>query len=989
MQYRSLMKPAACFLLAVLLTAMAGSVHALEPLEEGRYFDVWRGTSDDLGAASDVAMFLLEGSWLDEDEGLDPTQEYYYWVRSFTAVATESADVISEHGTPGGLDWAVIGAKVKLFCPVAAMDTFPESQVPVRYEVWARNQGGNAWHGRFEIHLYEENLLPLPPTHINTFTTDIIDIPHHTNYHLMAEGVAYESLWDYENDFPNLNGAVDVYARMNVLGETDTARTANTLYVDLLEPTPEQKPTISVHAEQNSSAYPTQVNWNLVNGDTNFSTAESPPGIEIVSPAESSTESSFIQVFGDIADTEGLDSSVVWNPDYSCVGLQMYDSELLSGTNLTNEFLGQIDLVYGDNTVNVMITDDNTNYRTISFNITREIYVDFVGTSMVYLNDEFMYLALNWVNPTDTRFDGVRVVRRTDRFAENENDGNIVYEGDEESCGDADVCAAMTYYYAVFPFEEESCDNETVQFFYSVADEDAQLMVTIPGPLGDLNFDEKINLLDFAGLAGRWLDTDCELTNYCDCADLDTSGQVNAGDLALLVANWLGMADCNGNGIVDSEDIDSGFSQDCNGNYVPDECDIASGFSQDTNSNGIPDECEPPILPGMAFIPGGTFQMGDSFDPEGNTDELPVHTVTLDSFYMSTYETTNQQYCDYLNGAYPAQIKVVSGVVYASSDSSNSYPYCNTHSYDTHSQIDFSGGTFSVRTKGGRNMTDDPMVEVSWYGAVAYCNWRSVQESKEQCYNLSTWTCDFSKHGYRMPTEAEWEYAARGSLSGKRFPWGDTITHSQANYYSHSFYSYDISPTRGYHPLWDGVSPYTSPVGFFDGTMKYKGDYNWPGDDTSYQTTSGANGYGLYDMAGNVWEWCNDWYRSTYYSSSPVNNPTGPTIGTYRVFRGGSWSDPPRHCRVASRRNPAPKYRGGDFGFRVCVSSVVLHFQMCVTRPESHGSRIMREWFCESPGHVPALCGCYTHEPNICRKRDGAGRLNAEGPVRLLSLSRS
>lgn len=213
------------------------------------------------------------------------------------------------------------------------------------------------------------------------------------------------------------------------------------------------------------------------------------------------------------------------------------------------------------------------------------------------------------------------------------------------------------------------------------------------------------------------------------------------------------------------------------------------------------------------------------------------------------------------------------------------------------------GSVFSVRTKGGRSMVNDPMVRVSWYGAVAYCNWRSHQEGRQPCYNLSTWTCDFSKNGYRLPTEAQWEYAARGGLSGRRFPWGNTITHSQANYYSRSEYSpglsptpYDISPTRGCHPTWDdGIYPYTSPVGSF-----------------------APNGYGLYDMTGNVWEWCNDWHDD--YSSSPQTNPTGPTSGTYRVLRGGCWYYGAGYCRVASRGSLGPGVRSDSrVGFRVSL----------------------------------------------------------------------
>ncbi|MHC4762746.1 MAG: formylglycine-generating enzyme family protein, partial [Planctomycetota bacterium] len=288
------------------------------------------------------------------------------------------------------------------------------------------------------------------------------------------------------------------------------------------------------------------------------------------------------------------------------------------------------------------------------------------------------------------------------------------------------------------------------------------------------------------------------------------------------------------------------------------------------------------------------------FAPEGDTDELPLHPVLLDEFFMSKYEITNQQYCDYLNSALGSgSIYLSSNVVYGTG---NNQGYCDTSASSSFSQIAYSGGAFTVGTKGGRNMVNDPMVQVSWYGAVAYCNWRSQQEGKEQCYDLSTWDCNFSKHGYRLATEAEWEYAARSGLSGKRFPWGDTISHSQANYYSYwiggyPYYPYDVSPTEGYHPTWyDGFYPYTAPGGSFS-----------------------ANGYGLYDMAGNVWEWCNDWYGSTYYSTSPYSNPQGPASGNHRVFRGGGWYFSACFCRVANRYSNVPGYGGVIYGFRVVL----------------------------------------------------------------------
>lgn len=308
---------------------------------------------------------------------------------------------------------------------------------------------------------------------------------------------------------------------------------------------------------------------------------------------------------------------------------------------------------------------------------------------------------------------------------------------------------------------------------------------------------------------------------------------------------------------------------------------------------------DPNIPDDMAYIPRGGFEMGDHHG-DGYSYELPLHAVLVDAFFMSKYEITNQQYCDYLNSA------LSSGLIYLSSDvvygTGNNQVYCDTSASSSYSYIVYSGDVFTVGTKGGRDMSDDPMVDVSWYGAVAYCNWRSIAEGYQACYNLSTWECDFSKHGYRLATEAEWEYAARGGEHSPyyRFPWGDEINHDYANYYANgSAYTYDTSPytTYTFHPDWnDGIYPYTSVVGSFS-----------------------ANGYGLYDMAGNVWEWCNDWYGSDYYDTSPYDNPEGPASGSYRVLRGGSWFVFAISCRVAYRSISFPVARGVDVGFRIVL----------------------------------------------------------------------
>ena len=251
----------------------------------------------------------------------------------------------------------------------------------------------------------------------------------------------------------------------------------------------------------------------------------------------------------------------------------------------------------------------------------------------------------------------------------------------------------------------------------------------------------------------------------------------------------------------------------------------------------------PPCPPAeMALIPAGEFKMGDNFN-EGHSDERPVHTVYLNVFCIDKYEVTNVQYAEFLN-AY--RINGKSNVDAAG-----------------HQLFDIDGDIFeSPKIEKAGNIykpkagyENHPVVEVSWYGAAAYAQF----------------------YGKRLPTEAEWEKAARGGLVGKRYPWGDDITHDDANY-----------DGTGGRDKWDG----TSPVGSFP-----------------------PNGYGLYDMAGNIWEWCADWYDFNYYSESPVDNPQGPESGKWRVFRGGHWNDDPYNLRCANREF-LPAIVGSHFGFR-------------------------------------------------------------------------
>jgi formylglycine-generating enzyme len=294
------------------------------------------------------------------------------------------------------------------------------------------------------------------------------------------------------------------------------------------------------------------------------------------------------------------------------------------------------------------------------------------------------------------------------------------------------------------------------------------------------------------------------------------------------------------------------------------------------SQSGIPFWCggltPPPAT--MVLIPSGSLSMGDSFG-EGWSGERPVHTVILSAFYMDRHEVTKGLW-----------------------DEVYTWAMANGYTFDN---------------RGAGKAADHPVHTVNWWDVLKWCNARSEKEGFVPAYytDASRTTVyrtgqvnvqnDWVKwnSGYRLPTEAEWEKAARGGYDGRRFPWSDSneITHNRANYYSSTSFAYDTSLTRGFHPTYaTGGYPYTSPAGSF-----------------------AANGYGLHDMAGNVWEWCWDFTSATYYGSSPGSDPLGPGTGSDRVIRGGGWGYYARGCCSARRGSFTPDDSGNDLGFRAVL----------------------------------------------------------------------
>ncbi|HUF54538.1 MAG TPA: SUMF1/EgtB/PvdO family nonheme iron enzyme [Dehalococcoidia bacterium] len=231
----------------------------------------------------------------------------------------------------------------------------------------------------------------------------------------------------------------------------------------------------------------------------------------------------------------------------------------------------------------------------------------------------------------------------------------------------------------------------------------------------------------------------------------------------------------------------------------------------------MPDEPDPSAT---AAIPAGPFTMGDD---AGRPDERPAHRVTLDAFRLAVLPVTNADYARYLEATSAEAPRFWSDPLF--------------------------------------NRPNQPVVGVAWAEAVAYCDWLS----------------DALGESYHLPTEAEWEKAARGGVEGGRFPWGDTC--------------------------WDNSGG------------------NFPMEATWDVGTAPPNPYGLIDIGFNIHEWVSDWYDPGYYAVSPEHNPQGPSSGERKASRGGAWRHMIKICRCAARSSIPPEYRYNDYGFRIAINT--------------------------------------------------------------------
>lgn len=280
-----------------------------------------------------------------------------------------------------------------------------------------------------------------------------------------------------------------------------------------------------------------------------------------------------------------------------------------------------------------------------------------------------------------------------------------------------------------------------------------------------------------------------------------------------------------------------------------------------------------PSTEGMVRIPGGKFLMGDE---GGFSHERPVHEVELSPFFLDVHEVTNRRF---------AKFVAATGYVTEAENWGWSLGYDPAIPPDEESHEHVPGVEWWVKIDGAnwRRPTgpessieggdDLPVLQVSWNDAVAFCEWE----------------------GKRLPTEAEWEYAARGGLEGAQYPNGDELA-PEGKWTTNIWQGHFPAANSG-EDGFEGVAP----VGSF-----------------------APNGFGLHDMAGNVWEWVHDWYDARYYDASPPRDPRGPDSGAERVLRGGSWMCSDNYCigyRVSHRNKATPDSGLNNTGFRCALSA--------------------------------------------------------------------
>jgi formylglycine-generating enzyme required for sulfatase activity len=341
--------------------------------------------------------------------------------------------------------------------------------------------------------------------------------------------------------------------------------------------------------------------------------------------------------------------------------------------------------------------------------------------------------------------------------------------------------------------------------------------------------------------------------NVCDnCPSKDNPDQVDTD------ADTHGDVCDNCPSITNSDQADE--DEDKVGN-VCDNCPTRSNkYQQDCDEDGIGNVCDSEIC--MVEVPAGKFWRGScnettkpscnlglpGYDSNASNDsykdQIPLKELTLSAYVIGQYEVNVAEYARCVNAGKCAIPLIDIGFNW------------NVSGRESH-----------------------PINGISWYDAATYANWLSGQEGLTLCYNVSTWAVDWNCTGYRLPTEAEWEKAARG-IDGRLYPWGG------------------VEPTCE-------IANFTACVG---STMPV-GSY-----------TDNVSPYGAYDMAGNVFEWVNDLYSSIYYSTAPTTNPTGPSSGYSRVVRGGGYANDFITGRVANRSDSGPEYRYSSRGFRLARS---------------------------------------------------------------------